>query len=165
MNGLTVLKNVKAPWVDDVMHELSDLPMMGYYANKNWKEHGTHLFWSDFRPAANFVVLRNMIRTNNIAIKQCLCDFLEIAKSVNYSRASEADNVWIMKCLGDITPHVDMPHRKIALNWFPFPTHGFLLTVGEETYSPKQGDVILIDVARTHSTTHFSTDPIYMVSL
>lgn len=50
--------------------------------------------------------------------------------------------------------HIDTPVRDYTMNWYPFETFGHEVYFGEETITPKRGDLFLFDVDLWHGTRH-----------
>lgn len=120
-------------------------------------------FWADFRPRANFSVLRKMLLADNEGLDRLALDFLKLVSKTSYS--APLDRLFLMKCFGPVDTHVDPPYRNTAFNWYPFETHDCTLVFGNQRYSPKQGDILLLDVTQPHRVDQNTDAPVYIMSL
>lgn len=120
-------------------------------------------FWADFRPRANFSVLRKMLLADLPAVDALVLAFLKLVAETNYS--SQIDRMFLMKCFGAVATHVDPPYRDTAFNWYPFPTPECTLVFETQRYTPKQGDILLLDVTKPHRVDQNTDEPVYIMSL
>lgn len=152
--------------LDSAIEFLKDIDYLNYNSKdelqtNNWKSEGPS--WADFRPRANFSILRNILKSESPIIVSVMEKFISLCD--NYSYEYDIDKLVLMKCHGTVETHIDKPYRCCALNWYLFPTYGNELHVENVVYHPRQGDLIWIDTSLRHKSIHHTSDSIYMLSL
>lgn len=161
--NINIIDNIT---LDSAVEFLKDIDYLNYNSKDElqateWKSTGP--FWADFRPRANFSILRNILKSESSTIVSVTEKFISLCN--NHSYDYDIDKLLLMKCHGTVETHVDQPYRYCALNWYLFSTYGSELHVGNVVYNPKQGDLIWINTSLPHKSVHHTDDPIYILSM
>lgn len=162
LKKISVIDNVQYQYWKEVIDyiTLSNFPSRNEVESRNW--HNLGVFWSDFRPAANFSILRNSLQLKNPYMDMANY-FLKMAEKYDYR--FDIKKLLLMRCHTSVARHVDKPYRNETLNWYVFPTHNHKLVVEDVEYYPRQGDLVWINTSLPHSTIHSTSDEIYFMGL
>lgn len=119
-------------------------------------------YWESYLPITNFRALVGFISEIDwpaaelLLLFNTLCRPYVLDHNIKYASLLIQDSA--------VPPHIDPPVRDLGINWYPFQTHGHTLTCDGQTIEPQPGDLIFLDVSKSHHTTHPTDDPIVFFS-